>query len=394
MPVTWRSEACDQGADPDSGAFVVRLTQAARHSINIYQEQPYTSPDGRRVAIMRSEEADPRFSTHDLYVADLYTYRIQEADRGCRNYFIGTSAWSGILYYLSAANELCRLDITTLEKQIVWNRWPFPLEFGLQSVSPDHRFLVGALPQSNYKTAVIRVDLKEKTFKSIMEREDLFAAHLQYRPAPYADGRPGADILGMMHRGKKLNHLWDMQKTDHPSPGTGYYVMDNDGGNYRERPAGPPITGDTGHSAWVGDTGRVAFAAAWDTSSRPWKQDKRWPDGTLFTAAPGEKQPRCFRAPEHFFNHVSVSKCGRYFICDSYPEGVPGRTAIVVGNLNTGTYRELLRDCKATSGGPACSHAHPYMTADNKHVIYNADPHLIGQVYMARLADGFLESLN
>src|SRR5690606_25050457 len=102
MPVTWQSEACDQPPDPASGAMIVRLTQAARHSINIYQEQPYSSPDGNRVAIMRSEAADPRFAVHDLYVADLRTYRIQELDRHCRNYFIATSAWSGILYYLSA----------------------------------------------------------------------------------------------------------------------------------------------------------------------------------------------------------------------------------------------------------------------------------------------------
>jgi hypothetical protein len=394
MPVSWRSEACDQGYDPESGAFVVRLTQAARHSINIYQEQPYTSPDGRRIAIMRSAEADPRFSTHDLYVADLKTYRIQPADHDCQNYFAATSAWSGIIHYLSADMELCRFDITTMEKQIVWTHWPFPREFMLESASPDQRFIIGTVPQSNYKTALIRVDLVEKTWKTIIEREDLFAAHLQYRSKPYGDGRPGADIVGMVHRGKSLNHHWDMKTVAHPNPGTGYYVIDNDGGGYRELPAGPPHTGETGHSAWVGDTGRVAFAAAWDTSGKTWKHDPRWPEGNLFTAAPGDAKPKCFRAPEHFFNHVSVSRCGRYFICDSYPKGVPGPVAIVVGNLETGKYRNLLGDCKASSGGPACSHAHPYMTADNKHVIYNADPFQIGQVHKALLAEGFLASLD
>src|ERR1044071_4679185 len=113
MPVTWRSEACDQGPDPESGAYMVRVTQAARHSINIYCEQPYSSPDGKRIAIMRSEDADPRFSPHDLYVVDLGTYRIQVVARDCRNYFSGTSAWSGILYYLTANNDLWRVDIAT-----------------------------------------------------------------------------------------------------------------------------------------------------------------------------------------------------------------------------------------------------------------------------------------
>jgi hypothetical protein len=37
---------------------------------------------------------------------------------------------------------------------------------------------------------------------------------------------------------------------------------------------------------------------------------------------------------------------------------------------------------------------HSCMTADKRHVIYNADPFLLGRVYFARLADGFLESLS
>jgi hypothetical protein len=36
MPVTWRSEACDQYPDPESGAKITRLTQAAKHSVNIH----------------------------------------------------------------------------------------------------------------------------------------------------------------------------------------------------------------------------------------------------------------------------------------------------------------------------------------------------------------------
>src|SRR5687768_3142636 len=143
MPVTWRSEACDQAPDPESGAHIVRLTQAAKHSVNIYCEQPYTSPDGKRIAIMRSDEADPRLPPFDLYVADLETLRIQPVDHGALSILVATVAWSGMIYYVSAANDLVRVDITTLEKEIVWTNWPFAPEFGLNSVSPDHRYVVG-----------------------------------------------------------------------------------------------------------------------------------------------------------------------------------------------------------------------------------------------------------
>ena len=382
MPVTWRSEACDQGYDPESGAFIVRLTQSARHSINIYGELPYTTPDGKRIAIMRSEDADPRFATHDLYVADLGTYRIQVADRNCQNYFIGTSGWSGLLYYLSADNHLLRLDLATLERQIVWNHWPFPREFMLQSVSPDQRFLVGAMPQASYETAVIRVDLQEKSWKVIREGPELFAAHLQYAPAPGPDGKHR--LMGLMHRGKKINHQWHMLTYPTEHPGTCYYEIDNDGGSFRTFPSGPPVLrGNSGHSAWVGNTGRIAFTGPFAAEA----------GGNLFTAAAGDAKPRLFRSPEHRFNHVSVSKCGRYFVCDSYPKGIPGPVPLVIGNLQTGKYRAVVADCKASCGGPACSHPHAYLTADNQRVIYNADPYWIGQVFFARVPDEFWRSL-
>ena len=35
-----------------------------------------------------------------------------------------------------------------------------------------------------------------------------------------------------------------------------------------------------------------------------------------------------------------------------------------------------------------------YFTADNKHVIYNADPTMIGHVYAARVSEEFLKSLS
>jgi hypothetical protein len=139
-------------------------------------------------------------------------------------------------------------------------------------------------------------------------------------------------------------------------------------------------------------TGRIAVASHFDFET--WQLDARWPQGNLFTVAPGESKPRVFPAAEHRFNHVGVSRCGRYFVCDSYWKRVPGPIALVVGNLDTGKHRLLLSDCRASGGGAACSHPHAYFTADSKHVIYNADPFWIGQVFAARVPDGFLASLD
>jgi hypothetical protein len=48
--------------------------------------------------------------------------------------------------------------------------------------------------------------------------------------------------------------------------------------------------------------------------------------------------------------------------------------------------RTLVSNCGSQGGGAAVSHPHPYMTADNKNVIFNADPfgicHVLLLVYL------------
>jgi hypothetical protein len=103
--------------------------------------------------------------------------------------------------------------------------------------------------------------------------------------------------------------------------------------------------------------------------------------------------------PEYFCNHVSVSRCGRYFVADAHKGGIfrEGRlqpVALVVGDLQTRKYRVLVDDTRASGGGNHCTHTHPYMTADNRYVIYNSDLYTgIPQVFAARLPDDFLDDL-
>jgi len=131
-----------------------------------------------------------------------------------------------------------------------------------------------------------------------------------------------------------------------------------------------------------------------------WSLDSRFPEGNLLTAAPGEEAPAVFAAPELRFVHVSASRCGRYFVADAYDDhglfrdGQLQSVSLVVGNLETGTYRVLVEDPMVSGGGNQCTHAHPYLTSDNGHVIYNADPfYSVPQVYAAKVPEGFLESL-
>ena len=68
---------------------------------------------------------------------------------------------------------------------------------------------------------------------------------------------------------------------------------------------------------------------------------------------------------------------------------------IAVGNFLTGRCRALVQDTLAGSGGGEHNHVHPYLTADNRHVVFNANPYFgPTQVFAARVPDDFLSSLD
>ena len=67
---------------------------------------------------------------------------------------------------------------------------------------------------------------------------------------------------------------------------------------------------------------------------------------------------------------------------------------IVIGNLWTGKHKTLLQNADAQGGGAQYTHPHPYITADNRHIIYNANPQGIPHVFKAEIPSGFLSSLD
>ena len=88
-------------------------------------------------------------------------------------------------------------------------------------------------------------------------------------------------------------------------------------------------------------------------------------------------------------------------MCDSAPPGLYGddgvisHMSLVIGNLHSGKYRTLVSDIGGPSGGGQHTHAHAYLTADNRNVIYNA-PTLGGatQVCAARVPEGSLDGMD
>lgn len=382
MPIRWRAEACDLAPDPVSGAEITRLTSAAKHSTNLYFEQPYGTPDGRRIAYGRSIETDPRFPPTELCVADLETLRVTPIDADIVSTWFATCSWSGKIHYLRASGELIRVDIATLEKDIVMTYFPLPAPITLWSLTPDLRYLVAARRDDD-GARIWRVDTVEHECREIYTSTDILG-HIQINHIT------GKDIL--------IQRNW---RQDGRTNAT-HFLIDIEGGNERPLRIGEPWTANsTGHASWVADTGRIAtpvgvtgrFRESPAAAGRN-LHDPRHPGGNFVIVGPDDEQARAFEAPEHLFNHASVSRCGRYFVSESFCHGIPGVVEIVVGNLETGGYRTLVQDSGSRGGGGAASHVHAYLTADNQHVVYTADPDGLGQVHKARLPAGFLESLD
>jgi len=397
MPIHWNLESADRRDDPVSGARIIQLTSAAAISNNIYGEQPYTSPDGRRVVIARCQDFcwDEEGS---LLVHELDTLRITMVVRrakGVRN--VCNAAWSGLVYYWTPERKLMQLSLMTLaQKEIYAEEDPSvasPGDGGACSVSPDQRYLIWVSPRLKGRGApvfqIIRLDLQKKTREVIFEHPEISNPHLQFNPVH------GKQILVQNDVGRRLKK--DGSVEQYKASGGRLFVIDADGRNLRVLPV---VDGITGHECFVADTGRVLFSGNWvKQSDYDWRHTPRQPRGNLFTALPGDKTPIVFEAPEHRFNHVCASRCGRYFVADShtgpglFENGRFKPVSLVIGSLVTGKFRTLVENTEGTGGGNQCTHTHPYLTADNRHVIFNDDPAGIPQVFAARIPPGFLESL-
>lgn len=394
MAIHWKAEACDLAPDPVSGAAICRLTSSALHNINIYFEQPHTTPDGKRIGYLRAVHADPRQPPTELCVADLERLRIASIDTDIANSWIATSPWSGRLYYLRHNGELICVDLATLEKEIVLTHWPLALDVTLWSVTPDFRKLLAMRRGSDGQSELLRVDLRNGKVRTLYRSRDALG-HVQIDPVT------GRDILVQHNRGLRVDRYGRrrQEKTEHS--GATHFILDINGRNVRPLRIGEPDTAPTtGHASWMGNSGRIATpvhvpgeSRAFSERGHPPVHDPRHPAGNMIAVGPGEA-PEPFPAPEHLFNHASCSRCGRYFVAESLRHGLPGPVEIVVGAWKTGKHATLVRDCGSQGGGPACSHVHAYFTADNRHVIYNADPFGIAHVHKARLPEGFLAALD
>jgi hypothetical protein len=383
--VEWIDDALEAKPDPVSGACITRITGGGV----LYCESPKASPDGSRFVLQRG---------NGYFVCDITTKRFTAMAEGC---ILANSPYSDDVYCWYERDGKVGLDrvrLTTLDRVRVTELTGLPKPGAPQSVSPAGDYLIYHAHRPP-TCLVIRVELPSGSWNVIHEDPDIINGHIQVDP------RDGRQILLQQNRGGLTDANGKIVRLLGPEGAT-HYVIRSDGTGRCALPVGPPHTSScSGHSSWIGGTRRAVLAVAWNMNefqdpslARDWTLDMRYLQSNVFTVAPGDTRPTPFIAPEQRFFHVSGSKCGRYFVANSVPNGRLGPTEIVIGNLVTGNYRTLIHDCLCYAGSVWPSSL-PYLTADLRHVVFRAkeDPSLPGYqgfyVYVAAIPDRFLADL-
>ena len=345
--------------DGESGAEVYRLVDDPRPADNIYGEQPYSSAQGNRVAIRfyAEGEVDGGLSLLDLDDGSLHPV-LEKRPR-----FPAFHGWSEYLYLQEEANGnllLRRCHYQTLEKETVL---PLPTDEGRLSygtVSQDHRFYGVSVHRDDGSSFVMAMELANGESRCLVDSTERYFKHEQF-------SRDGSNRL-----------LIQANSSDKSQVGLGVLDPETEGIEWlaADRPHTPR---PTGHEAWVGETDRVLFSAG------------AGPEGesNLWVAGVGDTRPSSACTTGHRFAHVSVSSCGRFWIGDVTGEA---EIPIYLGSLATGRCRPLVKS-RTEHDGQQWSHTHPYLTVDNRWLIYTSNQAGHPQVYGARVPEAFLDSL-
>ncbi|NLX98953.1 MAG: hypothetical protein GXY83_22640 [Rhodopirellula sp.] len=344
--------------DSESGAEIYLLGADARPADNIYGEQPYSDATGRRIAIRYYPLAD---RTGGLSIFDLVDGSIHEILSG-KPPFPAFHAWGEWLYYaqtIDGKKLLRRCNYLTLELE---NVAELPADRGSYSygtVSPDHRYYaVSVAPPTGGPSKVDLLDLNTNRWSVLLDKPGYHAKHEQFS----RDGRNRVLIQLNQMPAVKVVLLSELEI----------------GPVERPFPADQPFTlRPTGHEAWIGDSSSILFSTGADASTK----------GNIWRAKVGDAQPTLVHEGQRF-GHVSVSRDGKYWIGDTGEKGVP----LYIGSFATGGAK---RACfsRTEYDGKQWSHAHPYLTADNKWLVFAARRNGHPQVYGAKLEDGWLEAL-
>lgn len=362
-------EAIPVEVDQESGAALIQLTSQPVISTNVHMEQRFASANGQRIVIERQPFGQPP----ELWVCDLNTTRLYRIGSGRA---VTASFKQNAVYYLTPPpqTQLMRLNLADLASHKVMAIAPDAVPRKL-AISPDERWLVvGPFLVKDNLFRLDLFDLASGKQTQLCELVDIPNPHLQFDPGD------GNRLLVQVNRGAEYMMASGLTRLSGPLGAT-LCLVAVPSGEVTPLPAGLPVTPTiSGHSTWCGSTGRVVFTTA------PGVADSLLANTGVFRLTPGEEKPVQIVSGQRF-NHLASSDDGRFFIVDDH------RTQTIhVGSVETGRFLKLC-DSRTRQGKPQYTHAHPYLTPDNRHVIFNSNVTGVTQVYAAKVPSEFLDSL-
>lgn len=368
--------------DESNGITIFQLTDDPRPVDNIYGEQPYCSDDGKRIALRfyADGERDGELAILDLEDLSLQTI-IDHTPR--HPAFHG---WGSHLYCLQQVGDdliLRRWNWHTGIREDVVFLPPNEGQYGYGTVSADERHYAVSIIREDGSRAVMHFDLSRGDVRLLADARGADRpgeANRAYHFKHEQFGRDGSNRL--LIQANVIPSDRDVPEAVNYKLLHGVHlgVLTPDQPGMQRLACDEPLTPQpTGHEAWIGTTTRIFFSTAYDSVRRT----------NLFTVGLGDKQAEPVPGSEAHFGHVSVSRCGRYWVADAMNEdGIP----IYAGRFGSMSMRRLVIS-RTVHDPHQWSHTHPYLTSDNRWLIFTSTRNGRPQVFGAQVPDEFWSAL-
>ncbi|MBN1346032.1 MAG: hypothetical protein JXQ73_25315 [Phycisphaerae bacterium] len=355
-----------------TGSEIWQVTTEEYNQSNIYCEVPYCSSDSRYFIYERTNPKLPGRNNVEFMVVELGTWKQHRLDTSIG--LVGSAiTHDGVFYYLKRVgardHDLMRVDLGKGTPQRIYRFEDEARPRSLGTVSADGRYYATGkrLGDDHKMFGILLIDLKTGT-KTIADQDPfILNPHPQFSP-----GQAGT-LMIQHNRGGTYTPDGKLERLVGPEGATLYLLSISDGKRTALQVGKPFTTPVTGHEAWIGKTGEILLSVA---PAGDYAIEK----GNMLCVRPGEPARRV--AGGHYFNHVGVSRCGRFFSADDYRETYK----IVIGSIATGktgvVCESLTKPTRAQN-----THPHPYLTPDLKWVIYNSNRSGFAHVYAASVPD-------
>ena len=365
--------------DPTTQTEIWQVTTEKLSQSNIYCEVPYCSGDSRYFVYQRRNPKLRGNNKTELMAVELGAWKQHRLD--VTGSIIGLAVSpDGFFYYLKRSGrnglDLMRADLTKGIPKKVYDLENESGLFSLGTISADGRYYAcGKRLGNDYQMfGILLVDLHHQTQAILDQDPYILNSHPQFEPGE------GRELMIQHNRGGKYTPEGKRIRLVGPEGATLYLLSVPQGKRTTLQVGTPYTTFCTGHEVWIGKTKEMLLTVSAREDYAPGK-------GNLLAVRAGA--PARVIAKGYKFNHVGVSRCGRFFCCDDWQ----GTFKVVIGSIRTGK-TAVACESKTSPGRSQNTHPHAYLTPDLKWVIFNSNRSGFAHIYAARVPAGMMEQLS